>query len=352
VILKSHDKLKIGIIGCGAFGESHLKAFSAIANAEVVAVTDRVEERARKLAEIYKVPHVPKDFDELCGLDSLHAVSVVTTEDQHLEPVLAACANRKHVFVEKPLATSVVESERMIGAAKDAGVILMPGHLLRFETRYATVKQRVASGSLGRLLFMSARRNRPKWQGNIYKRTHILFELAVHDIDAMLWFAEDTVNSVRCFDRVVNTGQGMPADLSFAILNFTRGALGVIQATWLLPDSTAYLDDSMQIVGTAGIANVDILRSGLTLWSESGCEIPDVVYEPRMRGAALGALRDELSYFVNCAVEGKQPTIVTAEDGLESVRIIGSLIESADSGRDVSLAEHSRAAYSQPSCEQ
>ena len=72
-----------------------------------MAVTDRDQERAHSVAARFDVPRIAKDFRELCALDEVEAVSVVTTEDQHLEPVLAAFANGKHVFVEKPMATTV-----------------------------------------------------------------------------------------------------------------------------------------------------------------------------------------------------------------------------------------------------
>src|SRR6202023_372625 len=104
------------------------------------------------------------------------AVSVVTTEDQHLEPVLSALEHGKHVFVEKPLATRLADAEKMLEAARQTDLILMPGHILRFETKYATVKEKLQSGRLGRIVSIYAKRNRPKWQGSIYKRTPLVLE--------------------------------------------------------------------------------------------------------------------------------------------------------------------------------
>ena len=181
-------KLRIGLVGCGAFGESHLTAFAGIPFVEVTAVTDLDADRSRKVAERYGVSRVAKDFRELCALKDVDAVSVVTTEDQHLEPVLAALENGKHVFVEKPMATRLADAEKMLAAARKTGLILMPGHILRFETKYATVKEQLDSGRLGRVVSIYTRRNRPKWQGTIYKRTPLVLETAIHDIDTMLWY--------------------------------------------------------------------------------------------------------------------------------------------------------------------
>ena len=261
-------KLRVGLVGCGAFGESHLATFAGIPFVEVAAVTDAVRERAEKLAARYGVPRVAKDFRELCALKELDAVSVVTTEDQHLEPVLAALNEGKHVFVEKPMATRVGDAEKMLAAARQAGRILMPGHLLRFETKYATVKEQLASGRLGRVVSIYARRNRPKKMADLYKRTHLALETSIHDIDTMLWYTESKVKCVRGYDIRINAGTG--TDLFCGVLVFQDGALGLLQTMWLLPNKTEALDDCMQVITTSGVANIDILHSGLTLWREEG----------------------------------------------------------------------------------
>jgi predicted dehydrogenase len=330
------SKLRIGLVGSGRFGESHLATFAGIPFVEVTAITDVVVERARQMAEQYKVPRVTKDFRELCGLKDLDAVSVVTTEDQHVEPVLAALENGKHVFVEKPIATRLSDAEKMAAAARKAGLILMPGHILRFETKYATVKERLDVGRLGRIISIYTRRNRPKWQASIYKRTPLALETAIHDIDVMLWYTGKQVKSVRGYDIAVEPGKD--TDLTWAVLRFEGGALGVLQTMWLLPDKTPFLDDFLQVVTTSGIANIDILNCGLTIWCDEGAEVPDVSYEPRLRGSTYGALREELTYFARCVLEGRKPTLVTPEDGVEALRVGLAVVESARTDREIDVA--------------
>jgi predicted dehydrogenase len=290
-------KLRIGLVGCGAFGESHLTAIASIPFVEVTAVTDLDADRSHKVA---------------------------------------ALENGKHVFVEKPMATRLADAEKMLAAARKTGLILMVGHILRFETKYATVKEQLDSGRLGRILSIYTRRNRPKWQGTIYKRTPLVLETAVHDIDTMLWYTGKKVKSVRGYDVSVEPGGG--ADLTWAILRFENGTLGVLETMWLLPDKTPFLDDFLQVVTTSGVANIDILNSGLTIWRADGVEIPDVSYEPRIRGSAYGALREEISYFALCVLEGRKPTLLTAEDGVETLRVGLAVIESARSDCEIEVA--------------
>jgi UDP-N-acetylglucosamine 3-dehydrogenase len=328
------NKLRVGLIGCGSFGESHLATFAGIPYAEVVAVTDVDLERASKVASRYHIPRVAKDFRELCELPDIEAVSVVTTEDQHLEPVLAALENGKDVFVEKPMATKVEDAQKMVEAAQKTGLILMPGHVCRFETKYAIVKEQLATGRLGRIVSMSARQHQAKGLGATYKRTHQVLVCSIHDIDIMLWYTGAKVKRVRGYEVRLEAGSG--PDLTWGVLEFVGGALGFVQTMWLLPDKAKVLDNTMQVITTSGVANIDI-HSGLSLWREEGQEIPEVSYEPRLRGSVFGALREELSYFALCVLEGKPLSVVTAEDGLEAVRIAVALVESAGSDREVEM---------------
>ena len=142
---------------------------------------------------------------------------------------------------------------------------------------------------------------------------------------------------MRCYDSYVDGGSN--PDSSCGVLRFEDGAIGLLQATWLLPNKTQALDDYMQVVTSAGVANIDVLHSGPTIWGEEGHEVLDASYDPRVRGAVVGALREELSYFALCALEGRKPTVVTARDGVEAVRVAVALIESAQSDREVRLAD-------------
>jgi predicted dehydrogenase len=114
-------------------------------------------------------------------------------------------------------------------------------------------------------------------------------------------------------------------------------ALGFVQTMWLLPDKANVQDDGMQVVATSGVANITI-HSGLSLWREDGQEIPEVSYEPRLRNTVFGALREELSYFALCVIQGCKPTVVTPQEGVEAVRTAVALIESGKTSKDVIIA--------------
>ncbi len=332
------DKVRIGLIGCGLFGESHLQAFRAVRPAEIAAVFDLDADRARHIAAAFGVSRICNSVEELCGLPELDAVDVVTPEETHLVPVLTAIGAGKHVFVEKPLATNIADCSRMIEAANTAGRYLMVGQILRFETKYSMLKDELAHNGLGRIVSMHARRNRLKALLPRYGRTHPAIENSIHDIDLMLWYTGDRVRRVRGYGRrVVST---VHPDTFWGILEFDGGAIGVVETIWLLPEAAGVmLDDSFQIIGDRGVGNIRLVPGALTFWRDKGPEVPDVSYDPRVAGAARGALRDELAYFCDCILDGHAPEVITAVEAKRAVRVALALVESERAGKDVELED-------------
>lgn len=153
-----------------------------------MAVYDPDVDRARERARVCGIPRTCLTLDELCAIKELDAVDVVSPEYAHLEPVLAALGAGKHVLVEKPLATDLQHCSRMIEAAKHADRILMVGQILRFETRFAMLKEELGTGRLGKIVSMQARRDRLRSLLASFGRRYPAIENSVHDIDLMLWY--------------------------------------------------------------------------------------------------------------------------------------------------------------------
>lgn len=330
------DRVRIGLVGCGLFGESHLRAYCAIPGAEITAVYDPVQEHARELAQTFRIPRTCSSLEELCQLSDIDAVDVVSPEEHHLEPVLAAIRAGKEVFVEKPLATNLDDCSQIIRAATDARRILMVGHILRFETKCVLLKQEVESGRMGKIVSMHARRNRPSSLLGRYDRTHPVLENAIHDIDLMLWYAGERVRRVRGFGRKA-TGR-KHHDTFWGVLEFESGSLGIVETIWLLPQRAGVLlDDAFQLIGDRSIGNISLYPGALSFWRDDGFEIPDSGYDPRVRGTAVGALRDELMYFCECVRNHRQPEIITAREAKNAVRVALALIESGNRQHDVEI---------------
>ena len=214
----------------------------------------------------------------------------------------------------------------------------MAGMLLRFETRYTMLKEEIASGRLGKIVSMHARRNRSKGLLERYGRTHPVLEAAIHDIDLMLWYTGERVVRVRAYGRRATGGKHH--DVFWAVLEFEGGSLGVLETIWLLPPASGIiLDDAFQAVGDRGIANLSFFPAPLSLWRDDGFLMPDTTYDPRVRNAAHGGLRDELAYFCSCAAANRQPDILKPIETKNGVRVALALIESANSNREIEISE-------------
>lgn len=331
-------EVRIGLAGCGLFGESHLQAFRAVTGARVTALYDPLTELAGARARAFGVGRVCASLEELCSLPDVDAIDVVTPEQLHLDPVLKAVSADKHVFVEKPLATDLDECRRMIEAAARRGRILMVGQILRFETKYAMLADEVESGRLGAIVSMYARRNRPKRLLERYGRNHPAIENSIHDIDLMLWYTRDRVRRVRGYGRKATGGKHH--DTFWGVLEFERGAIGVVETIWLLPDAAGIsLDDLFQLTGDRGTANINLVPGPITYWRDTGYEAPDFGYDPRVGGAARGALRDELAYFCDCVRENRLPSVITPREAANAVRVALALIESGYRDEQIEITD-------------
>ncbi|MBK9168750.1 MAG: Gfo/Idh/MocA family oxidoreductase [Bryobacterales bacterium] len=333
----ANSPVRIGLVGCGLFGESHLQAMRAVREGRVEAVYDVRPERAAERAAAFGIPRVCSSLEEICSLDSLDAIDVVTPEELHVDPVLTAFAHGKHVFVEKPLAASLDDCRTLLDAAASAGKLLMVGHLLRFETKYAMIRDEVARGGLGSIVSMHARRNRYKTLLPEYGRTHPALENCIHDIDLMLWYAGRAVTRVRGYGRK-GTG-GKHSDTFWGVIEFEDGPLAVVETIWLTPAGSGIpLDDAFTLSGTEGIARLQLHPGALSFWRETGYESPDLAYDPRVANSARGCLRDELAHFCICVAENRPSEVLDPRDAMRAVRVALALIESERLGRDVEIA--------------
>jgi predicted dehydrogenase len=331
------EEVKIGLIGCGLFGESHLQAYRAVRGVKIAALYDIDRERAERMSREFDIPKICDSVEEICGLPELDAIDVVTPEHLHFDSVMRAIQCGKHVFVEKPFALDLAQCESMITAAANANRFIMVGQVLRFETKYAMLKDQIASGGLGKIVSMHARRNRPKSLLPRYGRTHPALENCIHDIDLMLWYTQSRVTRVRGYGRSA-TGS-VHHDTFWGVLEFESGAIGVVETIWLIPaPAGVMLDDALEVVGDAGVANIRLIPASLELWLDAGPQTPDVGYDPRVAASARGALREELSYFRDCVLDNQPPSIIKAEEAMAAVEIALALVESARLDKEIKIA--------------
>lgn len=328
-------RVKYGVIGLGWFGEKHCEALSGIPNVELYALCTRTKSRLNALAKEFGVRKTFTDYHEMLKDPELEAVSVVTMWDQHAAPTLAALKAGKHVFLEKPMASTMADCRRIVAAAKSARGFFMVGHICRFNPRYAAAKREIEEGKIGRIVSAYARRNIPAFVGaSVLNKIGPIIGDGVHDTDLILWYTGAKV--VQAYAQTINVRGFKYPDIGWTIYKLDSGATAVLENCWMLPDTTAFqIDERMEIIGTEGSIHIHEVHPNLSVCSKEGWKSPDTTYWPELHGVRAGALRDELAYFATCIENNTPPTIITPEESMAAVEACLAAEKSAATGRIV-----------------
>jgi UDP-N-acetylglucosamine 3-dehydrogenase len=317
----------------------HCEALAGLPGAEVFALCTRREGRLRELAQRFGVRHTYQDYHELLANPDVDAVSIVTMWDQHAAPALAALQTGKHVFLEKPMASTVADCNAIVAAAQSARGFFMVGHICRFNPRYAAAKAAIAAGRIGRIVSMYARRNIPaRVSDEVLNKIGPIVGDGIHDTDLMLWFSGARV--VSAFAQTVDVRGRKHPDIGWTMYRFDSGAVGVLENVWFLPERTPFrIDERMEVVGTEGSVHVHETHPNFTVCDRDGWDAPDTTYWPQLNGVRGGALREELAYFTSCIQEGRRPAVITPEESRAAVVACLAAERSAATGTLVNLNE-------------
>lgn len=196
-------KLKVGVIGTGMIGKSHLNQYKAMADVEIVAVADIREDEAQRVATELEIPNVFKSYHDLLKMDEIDSVDVCLHNALHAPVTLDAFKAGKHVYCEKPLALSGKEARKMVEAADAAGkkLAMQLGTLFTKQARAA--KHLVDNGHLGRIYYAKSshyrRRGRPFVDGYgtppfVQKENSgggAMMDMAVYHIGLMLYLLDN-----------------------------------------------------------------------------------------------------------------------------------------------------------------
>ncbi len=326
-----------GIIGLGFFGEKHAEVAAHLPNVELRAVCTRRPQRRKEIQRRLGVPHEYADYHDLLADPEIEAVSIVTHVDDHVAPTVAALRAGKHVLLEKPMARTVADCDRIIAAAEKSGRILMVGHICRFNPRYALAREQCAAGAVGQIVSMYARRNISAARSKtVLEKIGPLLGDGVHDTDLMLWMSGARIESV--YAQTHSVRKLKYPDLGWAMYRFDSGAIGVIEDVWFLPEGTPFrIHEQLEVIGTEGAIYIHGSDQTMTVQTRKGIDSPDTLYWPEMHGEPTGALRTEMSYFVDCVIQGKQPTVVTPPEARAAVAAVAAAEKSAESGKVVKV---------------
>jgi myo-inositol 2-dehydrogenase/D-chiro-inositol 1-dehydrogenase len=250
--------LRFGLVGYGLWGRHHARAIARTPGAALTAIACRTEATAQ--AARHDFPDVPvlRDYRALVARDDVDVVDVVVPNDLHAEIGVAALERGKDVLLEKPLAPTLADCDRLIDAASRAGRVLSVGHELRLSSQWGRIKTLIDAGDLGdpqrvvmTLFRFPYRAGSAGWRHDAGRIGSWIMEELVHHFDLVLWYF------AGCGDPVslVATGSGRTADTAtvehFAcLLRFAGGRHAVV--TFTLAAFEYHL--TVEVGGTGGAA--------------------------------------------------------------------------------------------------
>jgi predicted dehydrogenase len=320
--------LRVGVIGAGLVTQiNHLPALKKRRDAEVVAVCDDDGEKARMVARHFGIGRTLTDYETLLRSDEVEAVIIATPNHLHAPMTLAAMGYGKHVLCEKPPARNAAEAEQMAEAARRSGctdVQLLRGYMERRE--FGTIFY----AKTGWLRRRTAQRG-PAWYQN--KRSSgggVLMDLGVQMLDLSLWLlGNPQVASVTATKYVTDPREDVE-DTVAAFLVLDSGAALTLEVSWalLLEKNFPYLN----LFGTHGAALLNPFR----VHKELGGNLLDVTPPLESKNVYKQSYEAELDHFIRCVTQGERP-MGTPEEGLQLMRVIDAIYQSAESRREVRL---------------
>lgn len=326
--------MKVAVIGVGSMGRNHARVFSELPEAELVAVSDADAKQADAAAEKFGA-RAYTEYRELLEKEKPDAVSIAVPTVLHEEAGVAALESGAHVLMEKPIAATVEEGQRLIAKARSAGRKLMVGHIVRFNPAIQALKQKLAAGELGRIFQVFCRRAGP-FPARI-RDVGVVVDLAPHDVDLMRFLTD--ADPVRLYAEIEQRLHTDHEDLLWGVLRFADGITGSLEINWLTPTKVR----ETLVLGERGLFRVDDLTQDLYFFENAQAKDVQWATLQTLKGVSEGSmtrfaiprfepLKAELQSFLK-AIQDEKPVPVSGEDGLAALRISLALVESGQSHR-------------------
>ena len=342
--------MKYALIGCGRISPNHIEA-ARNNGLEIVAICDAIPEHMAEIAKKFSLPDSVKrytDHRELLANESPELVAIATESGKHAavagDCILAGC----HVIIEKPIALSLADADRIIALAKEKNVLICANHQNRFNRSIQYIRKAMEEGRFGRLLHGTAHIlwNRGQdyytlapWRGTWAQDGGTLMNQCIHNIDLLRWMMGDEIDEVFGYTDNLTHPFIEAEDLGMAVIRFKNGSYGMIEGSANVYPKN--LEETLYIFGEkgtvkAGGKSVNIIEE----WSFADkLDDPDYVKAtyhenpPNVYGHGHTPLYADM---IDAIKTGRQP-YVTGEDGRRALELVLAIYKSAYEGRPVKL---------------
>lgn len=313
------DKVRVAVVGAGFWGRNHVRVLSEIPEVELVAVCDIDGRRAEETAGKYGLKPYG-DSMEMYRVEEVDAVTICVWSSNLAKEAIKALEVGKHVFVEKPMASSVEEALQSLRLAKAKGLKLQVGFIERFNPGVMRVKKAIEDGVVGTPVLATTKRV-SRWSERIGD-VGVIKDTAIHDIDVIRYlFNEDPIT---VYAKAGSLRHRRFEDYAQIMLSFQSGKSAFIEANWLTP----YKVRKLTITGSEAIINLDYITQEITIETSGETLTPRHEWEE--------PLKRELQHFINCILSDKEP-LVAGIDGVKALRVAEAALKSAAEGRAINI---------------
>jgi len=304
-------KVNVGVVGVGAMGHNHVRVYTRLKNANLLAVSDLMKGTLAEVSKKYNTVGFV-DYDNVLKMPEIDAVSVCVPTTYHYEVVMSAIEQGKHVLVEKPIAFTLKEAKDMVRAARKEGVKLATGHVERFNPAVLEAKKLLRDKLIGEVVSVSAKRVGP-FPPRI-KYVGVTIDLAIHEVDVMAYLMDSPVSKVYAHvgSRLEKCEYEDHAEI---MMEFYNNAIGMLEVNWLTP----YKKRQLEVTGTDGIISLDYIDQTVEIFGKNARNVRVPHHEPLM---------EELDSFLNAIMLDEKPKI-TGEDGIHALKTVLAAMKSA-----------------------
>ncbi|MBE0476166.1 MAG: Gfo/Idh/MocA family oxidoreductase [Coriobacteriia bacterium] len=326
--------VRVGVVGYGYWGPNLVRNLDRLPDADLVCACDVNDGNLERLKAAY--PHLDTscDLGEMLSRFDVDAVVVASSAPSHFGLAKRALEAGKHVFVEKPLTLTSRDAEELVRLADDRRLTLMVGHLMEYHSAIEWIRDRIAAGDLGEVLYVYGQRLN---LGKVRTEENAFWSLAPHDVSIVLYLLGESPDYVSANGAAYVT-PGVQ-DTVFANLHFPSGKMANIHVSWLDPHKVR----KFTIVGSKKMLVFDDMEATEKVWIyDKGVEPPEALPYGADLQLRFGEIRvpfiemseplaKEVQHFLDRVTDGETPRS-DGRDGLRVVRVLEAVDESMAAG--------------------
>jgi predicted dehydrogenase len=341
------SELRFALVGCGRIAKRHSELLGShcIAHARLAAVCDIKPERASTIGNAFNVPHYT-DMHDMMRREAIDVVVVLTESGNHAAHVEALAPYGKHIIVEKPMALSLPDADRMIMACDRAGIKLFVVKQNRFNVPVVKLREALDQGRFGKIVIGTIRvrwcrdqsyYDQDAWRGTWAMDGGVLANQASHHVDLLEWMLGEPVSVFAMAKTALVNIEA--EDTAVVLIRFANGAFGVIEATTAVRPKD--LEGSISILGENGTVVIEgFAVNNMKTWNFTQPNTGDEdvlssysVNPPNVYGFGHQAYYEHV---VDCILNNRQQ-LVDGLEGRKSLELITAIYESIETQSEVSL---------------